>query len=573
MRGGVLAVLLWCQMMWLHALAQTTAPQGALAQMPVKELVVFKDGHAYVIHEGDMPTDERGNVVLDYLPAPILGTFWAYCASPQAKLQAVVAGQRRVSLKHTALSIREILEANVGAKVVLTEISGTRYTGVIVDVPACSPEELEAISPPNTGDKLPLKGNILLLKTDEGTRAMNLDRVLDVTFLGDYATATTDAEFRNLLTLHLNWGNRQPQKRAQVGMMYVQKGVRWIPQYRLVLDGKGNAKMFLQASVINELTDFRNATVDLVIGVPSFAYKDTRDPIGLQQTFAQLSQYFRTDAGRTLSNALMAQAPRAVGGALYEEEGTPPPPAPDLGPEVAGAGVSEDLFVFTVKNVSLRKGERMTLPVSEYTLKYKDVYTLYVPPFGSTPPAPSPSEPRAAEVQSALAAPKVIHRVRLTNTTEHPFTTAPILLFSGDTVLAQDTITYTPRGGTTDIAIGTAVNIPVKQIDKELKRTAKATTISGVDYTLVEMEGTLTITNYSEKAVDLEVTRQVVGELDSTTPEAEVSKRTVAGRPVIIDGSGYPTSALNPLSQIVWKISLAPGKSVELKCRWQYYTR
>lgn len=571
MRALMLAVAWSMQAMWLCALAQTTNAQNVLTQMPVKELVVFKDGHAYVIHEGDMPTDERGNVVMDYLPAPILGTFWAYSATPQAKLQAVVAGQRRVNLKHTALSLRELLEANAGAKVVLTEVSGTKHTGVIVGVLLCSPEELEAISPPNTGDKLPVKSNVLLLKTDEGTRAMNLERVQDVTFLGDYVTTTTGAEFRNLLTLHLNWGNRQPAKRARVGMMYVQKGVRWIPQYRLVLDGKGGAKMFLQASLINELTDFQNATVDLVIGVPSFAYKDTPDPIALQQTFAQLSQYFRTDADRTLSNALMAQAPRMVGGGLAAS--APPPLESDLGPEVAGTGASEDLFVFTVKNVSLRKGERMTLPVSEYTLKYKDVYTLYVPPFGSAPSNSPQPEPRSAEIQSALAAPKVIHKVRLTNTTEHPFTTAPILLFSGDTVLAQDTITYTPRGGTVEIAIGTAVNIPVKQSDTEVKRTAKATTISGVDYTLVEMESTVTLTNYSEKAVDLEVTRQVVGEVDSATPEAEVSKRTTVGRPVIIDGSGYPASVLNPLSQIVWKLSLARGKSVELKCRWRYYTR
>lgn len=564
MKGMVLAVLLWCQVVWLPA----------LAQMPVKELVVFKDGHAYVIHEGDMPTDERGNVVLDYLPTPVLGTFWAYSATPQAKLQAVVAGQRRLSLRRTALSIREMLEANVGAKVVLTEVSGTRYTGVLVGVPTCSPEELDSISPPNTGDKLPLKSNILLLKTDEGTRVMNLDRVLDVTFLGDYATATTDAEFRNLLTLHLNWGNRQPAKRARVGMMYVQKGVRWIPHYRLVLDGKGNAKLFLQASLINALTDFQNAAVNLVVGVPLFAYKDTRDPIGLQQTFAQLSPYFRTDAGRTLSNALMAQAPRtAVDGWGGLTESAAPLPEPNLGPEVAGTGVSEDLFVFTVKGVSLRKGEHMTLPVSEYSLKYKDVYTLYIPPFGSASPNSPQPEPRTAETQSALTASKVMHRVRLTNTTEHPFTTAPILLFSGDTVLAQDTITYTPRGGTVDIAIGTAVNIPVKQTDIELKRTVKATTISGVDYILVEMESAVKLSNYSEKAVDLEVTRQVVGEVENTTPEADVSKQTTTGRPVIINGRGYPTSALNPLSQIVWKLSLAPGKSAELKCRWRYYTQ
>ena len=40
------------------------------ASMPVRELTIFKDGHAFVLHEGNMPTDESGNVVLDYLPAP-----------------------------------------------------------------------------------------------------------------------------------------------------------------------------------------------------------------------------------------------------------------------------------------------------------------------------------------------------------------------------------------------------------------------------------------------------------------------------------------------------------------------
>lgn len=554
----------------LYAFAQTVQPQGALAQMPVKELVVFKDGHAYVLHEGDMPTDERGRVVLDYLPTPILGTFWAYSASPQVKLQAVVAGQRRVDLKRTALSLREMLEANVGARVVITEIAGTKHTGTILSVPFRSPEELEATSPPNTGDKLPQKGNILLLKTEEGTRAMNLDRVLDVVFLGECATLGTEWEFRNLLTLHLNWGNRQPQRTARVGMMYVQKGVRWIPQYRLVLDGKGNVRLYLQASLINELTDFSNATVNLVVGVPSFAYQSTPDPISLQQTFAQLSPYFRSDAGRMLSNAIMTQAPAPAGGFA---EATPPPAPQDVGPEVFGAGTSEDLFVFTVKGVSLRKGERMTLPVSDYTLKYQDVYTLYVPPLVSVGTVVT-SEPRTGEVQSALSAPKVTHKVRLVNTTEHPFTTAPVLLFSGDTVLAQDTMLYTPQKGTVDIPIGTAVNIPVKQTDRETRREAKAITVSGVDYTLVEMEGTLTLTNYSDKAVSLEVVRLVMGEVLSTSPQAEVSRLTMQGPPITFpDRRGYVSGDLNPLSQVMWKLALQPGKSADLKCAWRSYIR
>jgi len=72
------------------------APLAALARMPVKEVTVFKDGHVFVVHEGKMPVDAAGNVVMDYLPAPIMGTFWPYSNEKNGKLSAVVASQRRV---------------------------------------------------------------------------------------------------------------------------------------------------------------------------------------------------------------------------------------------------------------------------------------------------------------------------------------------------------------------------------------------------------------------------------------------------------------------------------------------
>src|SRR5262245_28208689 len=101
--------------------AQSAAPLSALARMPVKEVTVFKDGHAFVLHEGTMPTDASGNVVMDYLPAPVLGTFWAYAADTKSKLSSVVAGQRRVQVERTALRLAEMLEANPGAEVLVTE--------------------------------------------------------------------------------------------------------------------------------------------------------------------------------------------------------------------------------------------------------------------------------------------------------------------------------------------------------------------------------------------------------------------------------------------------------------------
>src|SRR5262245_22929139 len=78
-----------------NAAAEPAAPLSALARMPVKEVTVFKDGHAYVVHEGAMPTD-NGNVLLDLLPNPVLGTFWPYSMDKNATLHSVTAGRRRV---------------------------------------------------------------------------------------------------------------------------------------------------------------------------------------------------------------------------------------------------------------------------------------------------------------------------------------------------------------------------------------------------------------------------------------------------------------------------------------------
>src|SRR4051794_7218043 len=90
--------------------AEPATPLAALSSLPVREVTVFKDGHAFVVHGGTLPTDASGNVVLDDLPQPVLGTFWPYSSSKDAKLTAVTASVRKVKLEQTALSLRELIE-------------------------------------------------------------------------------------------------------------------------------------------------------------------------------------------------------------------------------------------------------------------------------------------------------------------------------------------------------------------------------------------------------------------------------------------------------------------------------
>src|SRR5687767_8664567 len=87
-------------------------PARGLNRLPVKEVSVFKDGHAFLVREGKLPAQQNGEVILDDVPAPVMGTFWAYSADKNLKLSSVVAGMHRTIVDRTALTVRALIEGN-----------------------------------------------------------------------------------------------------------------------------------------------------------------------------------------------------------------------------------------------------------------------------------------------------------------------------------------------------------------------------------------------------------------------------------------------------------------------------
>jgi hypothetical protein len=581
-RASILASALGALAAAASAAPAPAPPLSALARMPVREVTVFKDGHAFVLHEGRLPVDPSGSVLMDYLPNPVLGTFWPYVSTPQPELTAVTASQRRVQVEYTAIALRELIEGNPGAAVYVTEVSGTPYEAEIVGVPQRSSEELEAVSPPGAGESLPVKGDLVLLKTDRGTKAVAIGRIQDITFRNAPRPKNSVEEFRHLLTMKLDWGERKPEATADVGMVYLQKGIRWIPGYRVALDGAGNAAVRLQGTLINELADLKDVTCNLVVGVPTFAFQGTPDPIGLQQSAARLSTYFQRDSqtAAAFSNSIMTQtAGEMRGGGFGRRPGAEPQPA-DLGPEVAGSERTEDLFVFTVKHVTLGKGQRMVLPVAEYSLKYQDVFSLELP-FG--PPrevAGNVTTEQQAELARLLNRPKVMHKIRLKNSGPHPLTTAPALLVRGDRVLAQGLMTHTPVGAETDVPVTAAVDIRVTRSDVEAKRTADATVFRGERLTRIDLEGKIHLHNLRAQAAQLEVTRYLLGQVDGADHEGQTAMidpldddAAAAVRPSWWTSYSWPAwwSRLNGIGRVTWKLRLDPGKEVDLGYRWHYF--
>lgn len=563
--------------------AEGPASASTFAKLPIKELTVFKDGHAFVAHEGKMATDDKGNVVMDYLPTPVVGTFWPYVSERGAKLTSVVAGQKRVLVDRTALTLPELLEANVGAEALIAE-NGTNYEATILSVPFRSGEELAATSPPNTPERVPEKGHLILLKTREGTKVVSLEHIQQVTFKKTPKPSVGCEEFRNLLTLKLDWAGARPAKTANVGLFYLQKGVRWIPGYKIDIDGKGHAVVKMQATLLNELADLDDVSVNLVIGVPTFAFKETIDPIALQQSLTQLSQYFQTAAPNSslaynFGNAIMSQQ---MARASDYQPGTFANPATSLGPDIGDTGKSEDLFVFNLPHVTLKKGERMVVPISEFTLPYDDVFTLDLP----FSPPPGVQANLSTEQQRELArlfnSPKVIHKIRLTNSSKYPLTTAPALILRDGRALAQGLMTYTSTGACVDLTITTAVDFQVKKTELEGKRTSDALKQNGNTFSRIDMTGKVALTSHRSQQTEIEVTRYVLGTADSVEPNATIEKVNMFEDGDFVGTGDYPYwwgwygwpywwNHVNGIGRITWKVKLEPNQSLNLNYAWHYF--
>jgi hypothetical protein len=313
--------------------------------------------------------------------------------------------------------------------------------------------------------------------------------------------------------------------------------------------------------------------------VPTFAFKDMVDPIALQQTVARLGGYFdaASASGYAMSNAIMSQVASADESRLRAEGGRRDEGAPDLGPEVGGSEKDEDMYVFTVKGVNLKKGERMVLPVAEYELPYRDVYVLELP---FAPPAEvraNANDAQQRELARLLGIPRFTHVLRIQNSGHEPLTTAPALIASGDRVLGQGLMTYTAPGADCDLALTTAVDLSVTKRDQESGRVPGALTVDGNTY----MRVNIGITNRGGKPADIEVKRSILGHADTAGQMGKVEmvnayeQGGALAQPPWWGWYGWPGwwGAVNGVGQFTWKSRIEAGKNLTLTYTWHYFWR
>lgn len=528
---------------------------ATLSSMPVRELTAFKDGHAFVLRDSALAADAGGEVVLDELPRPVLGTFWPFVTGGDAELRSAKAGMDEIEVTRPALTVLEIARANVGKVLLLDVRDGDNVRGELLAIP-----------------KHERVGEVLLLRNNGFVHAVAADRVRGLSVEGEAVDTITVKESRPRIVLDIDGGGEG----ARVGVVYVQKGFRWIPSYRVDLGDDGKATVRLQATLVNDLVDLAGATVNLVVGVPEFAFANMVDPIALQEQTAEVAQAAARAQSQHFSNFLSNSLTTQVAGYGVTNEATLTP----AGPEIGDAESAEDLFVFPVHGVTLKRGERLVVSITQFEVPYRDAYRLDVPMAPPMQYQQRLNDQRVIELARELAAPKVRHVLRLTNTSAGPFTTAPALVFSGGRVLAQGHMKYTPRGATADLEINAAIEIGVEVDEREIGR-EEGLKLRDDRYARIELGGTVELRNGKAEAVEVEVTRRVMGRIDEVGVDGESVQLELlrawadSPRPKWWGWWSWPWwwYQYNGFGECRWTVALSPGQQIVLDSKWHYFWR
>ena len=571
----------------LAALCCPSLARADLDTLPVVELTAFKDGHALVRREGAVPIN--GNVArIDGLPEPVFGTFWPYAVGEGVELKSATAGFQKVTQTRTPLSAEEILTAAAGTRIVVHESRGevdVSYAATIVGRPTRTAEEQDRNDrdPASGGGQptLPVRGPTILLKTDQGTRVVPIGSINEFTLLGPTPETIEEEVVKTGLKLRIDRKDAAADGKVTAGLSYVQKGFKWVPQYRITLGENGQAKVALQAALVNDLIDLEDATVRLVVGVPTFAFAGTTDPISLQVSYNQVMQ---ADGRRKsihanrdrfmLSNSIQSQ--------VYSNREAQS--SGEAAPEVAGGARTEDLYVYTLEHVTLAKGERMTIPVKEFDVPYEDRYEALLP---LIPPRELLSNDDQRRMAGQLIeATDVSHSVVLTNNSDAPFTTAPALLYRDGQILAQSLMTYAAPGGNSEVHLGAAVEVRTKLEESIVGRKPEPNLRGMERFERILLKGEVKVTNRRPEATTLQLTKLVPGVVTAASPSSnddaaerrELGPADMAGYPdaaVSLSRYGTPNwwASLNPTTEVKWEVTVPAGESVTVTYEWHYFWR
>lgn len=524
-------------------------------------IAAFKNGLGFFIREGEA-TLKDGWAVTDVVPNAALGTYWIGSPKPEIMIERLISTQEEVFRTSPAVNISELIDANVGKKVRIQQ-GDKVIEGKLVSV--AEDRKLDPNAPTYPVYTLvmqPQMGSYVTIETSTGTMVIDKYLIRQIEFEGGISTDHKITEKIKQFKFKVSGakGNKAP-----VTIGYMQKGISWSPAYMVDLLDDKNARITMQGLLMNDVEDINGTDVNFVVGYPNFVFSDQLSPLALTQSINDFVQGVERSDNRNYASNIMSQS-ASMSRSAYGSGGygggysgdSVSAPQTDFGysttKDTPGAN-EEDLFLYQMKDVNLKKGERAYYTVFSADVPYKHIYEWLVRDTSGI----DTNGYMSSQNRSDTPRPEdqVWHKLRLTNNSKYPWTTAPAMTMSKGNPLSQDTLNYAAKGSTGELKVTVATDISASKSEEEKSREMGALKTSNNTYNKVTSEGTLTIKNYKSQPVTVSVKKTLVGEVTGTSDDGKVTKQAQG------------INAVNPTSTINWEIPLKPGE--EKKVTYNYF--
>lgn len=529
---------------------------GGLPVLRTKPRVVaaFKNGLAFFVREGEV-SPENGWAMTEQVPDAALGSFWIGTLSKESEVEEAVGLKQKVLKETEALSLDEILRANKGKDVILF-LGEKSIEGRIKALP----DEREA-----AGDEIPGRNydpysqrsylqttapSLVVLETKNGDVALSRSLITRIDLPRNSRTTFTSG----VLARNLKFKVRSPEKKVKMTLSYLQKGLSWVPSYLVNIQDPKKARITMKAVIVNDIEDLNDADVYFIVGFPNFLHADILSPLAMRESIQQFIQTLtsgrRYEAYDRNANIMVQQ--RAV---PYSEEER------DTGLDYSyeamkglPGSTEEDLFLYNKKGVNLKKGERGYYPIFSDLVEYRHIYEWDVPNTTDV-------DLRGYSVSQDSARKErepVWHSIRLVNSTPYPWTTASALTISDWKPLAQDMITYTPRGSKANLKLTVANDIKTDREEEEASR-QRDIRMYQYSYDLVTVKGELVVRNLKDREVTMLIKKTLTGEVTEASHKGRIEKNAEG-----LKGVNYN-------SVISWETQVPAGKEEKLTYKYRVY--
>lgn len=577
-------------------------PNKSELNLTTENVVIFKDGYFLIVKKGKAKTDTDGRVFTNEVPdSAILGSFWAI--AQQGKIDSMVAGweasETEGKREINCTTVMEIVTANLGksCSLRLRSEKPEMINGVLLKVLANREMVPEgrvrgARSQDDSGSGAietevlvdAILGTHFLLRTDTGDMMIAADSVSNLTVEGMKTTVEQNVKkLTRKKKLTFDFGT--PNTDVELSLMYFCPGIRWLPTYRLNLTDKPfvfnwaqgvgakrasakTAEILMQGEIINDSEDLIDVPLHVVVGVPNFRYKSSPSPMVLEASLKNVlaeaaPQVMLNQSIDQFSNTIYSQSTsdfrsaRATG----DSEGV----VDGLSSDLTASG-GNDLFVYKLRPMSLKKGERASVRILKAEVAYRDIYTWDVTvqhsphEFASSRNGGSPL---------VISESEVWHQIELINDTNVPWTTGAAMLVDGFQPLAQELLTYTSPGGICRLPMTVSVDLKAGVDDQETGRERDAVKWRNANYSLVKGKIVAELANNKEFEVPVEVSLRFGGKANAVSNEGKV--RLEGFNPN--DWSNRGGDPINNSSVVKWKASIAAGECFKPTIEYEFYLR